>query len=415
MRIEKYSFGTGDRFGKQGNAQLHAIMEMNRLGVPVVPVWNKSNREHAIIGSSPPDVSREATMAIEESRYSGSYYVDADHINFNTVDRFMECCNFFTIDVAHFIGKKPEREAVNDFIGRYDKFLGTLKIPGITEIFNVTRRFLHDLAENYLVAVDEVSRIYRHISSAKGKDNFITEVSVDEAELVQGPAELFFILALLKERDVEVQTIAPKFSGLFAKGVDYIGDVTRFAREFEQDVAVVQHAIKTLGLSGNLKLSVHSGSDKFSIYPAIRTAIRKYDAGIHIKTAGTTWLEEVAGLAESGPEGLEIATEIYARSLERFEELSAPYATVLHIDRNMLPDPGLVKSWTGKQYLETLNHDPACKNYNPHFRQLIHVGYKIAAEMGGQFLSSLKKNKETISKRVSQNLLEKHLRPLFMD
>jgi hypothetical protein len=414
MKIEKYSFGTGDRFGKEGLAQLEALVEINRLGVPVVPVWNKSNREHSIIGSTPAHTGAAAAAAVAAGRYTGSYYIDADHINLETVDRFISSSNFFTIDVAHFIGRKPDRNAVEEFISKYGRYLGSMTIPGIAGKLDVTREFLSDLAENYLVAMEEVRKIYAHLCSVKGRENFIAEVSVDEAELVQGPLELFFILALLKENGVEVQTIAPKFSGLFAKGVDYIGDVKAFSREFEQDVAVIRHAIGELGLPEGLKLSVHSGSDKFSIYPAIKAAIKKFDAGIHVKTAGTTWLEEVIGLSESGIDGLEIAKEIYCRSVQRFDELTGPYATVLSINRKSLPEAAVVNGWNGKQFSEALTHDPTCSRYNPHFRQLIHVGYKTAAEMGEQFLDALDKHHEIIAGKVKNNLLERHLKPLFM-
>jgi tagaturonate epimerase len=414
MQIEKFSFGTGDRFGKEGMAQLSAIQEINRLGIPVVPVWNKSNREHAIIHSMPASVKAEAEAAVAEGRYAGMYYTDADHINLETVDRFVDSCNFFTIDVAHFIGMKASGDAVADFVTRYRQYLGSMRIPGIAQKLDVTVDFLTNHAENYLTALEEVKKIYDHICAIRGESGFITEVSVDEADYVQGPLELFFILAELKEKGIKVQTIAPKFSGLFAKGVDYIGDVDGFAREFEQDVAVVTYAGKELGLPGSLKLSVHSGSDKFSIYPAIRAAIQKFDAGIHVKTAGTTWLEEVNGLAEAGSEGLEIAKEIYARSCDRYDELTGPYATVLNINRQRLPGVAEVKSWNGRQFSEALTHDQACKSYNPHFRQLIHVGYKIAAEMGGHFLEALDKHHEVIAGKVKFNLLERHLKPLFI-
>jgi len=414
MKIEKYSFGTGDRFGKEGRAQLEAIMEINRSGIPVVPVWNKSNREHTIIGSVPAGVKAEAARAVADSRYPGNFYIDADHINLETVDKFIESSNFFTIDVAHFIGMKPDQDAVKDFAARYGKYLGAMTIPGIEKKLDVTQGFLANLAENYLVAMDEVRKIYNHICSVKDKANFIAEVSVDEAELVQGPLELFFILALLKENGVMVQTIAPKFSGLFAKGIDYIGNIKDFASEFEQDVAVIKHAAKELGMPENLKLSVHSGSDKFSIYPAIRAAIRKFDAGIHVKTAGTTWLEEVIGLAEAGHDGLEIAKRIYRQSLLRYSELTGPYATVLSINQQLLPPVSEVDKWNSRQFSEALTHDQKCKGYNPHFRQLIHVGYKIAAEMGEPFLAALDRHHEIIAGKVKNNLLERHLKPLFL-
>lgn len=414
MLIEKYSFGTGDRFGKEGLAQLRAVMEMNRLGIPIVPVWNKSNREHSIIGSLPVDVKNEAIQAVNTAGYLGSYYIDADHINMDTVDKFVAASNFFTIDVAHFIGMQSEPGAVADFKERYSKYIGNVTVPGITRPFYVTGEFLEKLGSNYLVALDEVRKIYERICHLKGPDHFIAEVSADEAELVQGPMELFFILAELKHLGVKVQTIAPKFSGLFAKGVDYIGDTSLFASEFEQDVAVVKYAVKELGMSKNLKLSVHSGSDKFSVYPFIKKAIRKFDAGIHVKTAGTTWLEEVTGLAESGNSGLEIAKEIYAASVERYDELTSPYATVLHVDKSKLPSVAEVEGWDGFRFTEAITHEKRCANYNPDFRQLIHVGYKVAAEMGERFLKALDENRDIVGERVKNNILEKHLKPLFL-
>ncbi len=237
---------------------------------------------------------------------------------------------------------------------------------------------------------------------------------MDETHQVQSPVELFFILAELKERGVNVQTIAPKFSGLFAKGIDYIGDIRKFAIEFEQDVAVIKYAIEKLHLPDNLKLSIHSGSDKFSIYPDIKKAIRKHDAGIHVKTAGTTWLEEVIGLASSDGEGLEIAKKIFIHSIERYDELTAPYASVLKINRSKLPSTTDVARWTSAQFVDALRHEQKCKDYSPDFRQLIHVGYKIAAELEDEYSDALDKYRSEIEKNVKYNLLERHLKPIFL-
>ncbi len=275
MKLEKYSFGMGDRFGKEGTAQLQAIQEINNLGIEVVPVWNKSNREHTIIGSSPAMVRKEAIDAVATCRYHGKYYTDADHVNADTVDRFIDSHDFFTLDVAHFIGIPPDAESTAAFVAGYSKYLGPMQIPGIERPFEVTPQFLEGLAKNYLTAINEVQKIYNHLCSVKGAANFVAEISVDEANSVQSPLELFFILALLKEKGVEVQTIAPKFSGLFAKGIDYIGDIEGFAREIDQDMAIIRHAVDVLGMPSNLKLSIHSGSDKFSIYPAIKSGYSK--------------------------------------------------------------------------------------------------------------------------------------------
>lgn len=413
MLLEKYSFGTGDRFGKEGRAQLAAIQEINKLGFNVVPVWNKSYREHSIVKTSHESVLKEAADAVRANKWKGNYYVDADHIGLSIVDEFVDYSNFFTIDVAHFIGEPCSINEKNEFVKNHSQFIGKLEIPGIEQEFEVTGEYLSKIANNYLNAINEVKAIYDHIVAKKGAGNFIPEVSMDECEIAQSPLELFFILAELRRLGVEVQTIAPKFTGLFAKGVDYIGDVKQFELEFEQDVAVTQFAVKTLGLPKNLKLSVHSGSDKFAIYPAMKRAIKKFDAGLHVKTAGTTWLEEVIGLAQSGGKGLEIAKEIYARSLERYDELTGPYETVLDIDKSMLPKASEVNGWDSKTFSDALTHEQGCKGYNASFRQLVHVGYKIAAEMGERFSNALDNYRDTIEKNVTYNILERHLKRLF--
>jgi tagaturonate epimerase len=413
MLIDKYSFGIGDRFTKEGEAQLEAILEINQKGVTVAPVWNKSYREHSIVKTNHSSVAKEAAEAVAAKGWKGNYYVDADHIGLKIVDEFIDYSNFFTIDVAHFIGQPADEQAKVEFIKRHGKYIGKMSIPGIDEVFDVTEDFLAGIADNYLLAILEVKKIYDHICSKKGKDNFIPEASMDECEIAQTPIELFFILAELKAQDVEIQTIAPKFTGLFAKGVDYIGDLDGFSREFEQDVAVCEFAKKELGLPSSLKLSVHSGSDKFSIYPSMKNAINKFGAGIHVKTAGTTWLEEVVGLAEAGGKGLDIAKKIYAGSMARYDELTGPYATVLDIDKSKLPTVEEVNAYSSEQFTNALIHNQSCKDYNPSFRQVIHVGYKIAVELGDEFKNALDEYRDIIAKNVKYNILNRHLSLLF--
>src|SRR5438034_2474 len=138
LKLGKYSLGVGDRFAQQAAAQLQACVLAAGLGVEVIPVWNKSNREHLIIGSDP------ATVRV---------------------------------------------------------------------------------ARKFLFAVQEAAAIYRHIAQAKGDGNFITEVSMDETDTPQTPPELLIILAALADEKVPMQTVAPKFTGRFNKGVDYVGDI----------------------------------------------------------------------------------------------------------------------------------------------------------------------------------------------
>jgi hypothetical protein len=196
--------------------------------------------------------------------------------------------------------------------------------------------------------------------------------------------------------------------------VDYIGDVAQFAREFDLDVAAIAYAVKHFGLPENLKLSVHSGSDKFSIYAAIHATMKKFDAGVHLKTAGTTWLEELIGLAEAGGDGLALAKEIYAQAFAHREELCAPYATVIDIDPAKLPSPEEVRGWTSEQYTSALRHVQANPAYNSSLRQLLHVGFKVAAKLERRYLDLLEANEAVIAKNVTENLFDRHIAPVFL-
>ncbi len=412
-RLEKFSMGIGDRFGHQGRAQLRAMQAARTEGMEIVPVWNKSFREHSIIGTRPADVRAEADAAVSEMGWKHSYYVDADHINFKNVESFIECSDFFTLDVAEEIGHPADPKAMEAFVRTCRDFLGTLRIPGIERPFVINEKMLEAAAAKYLFAVQQAGRIYRHLAEKKGAGTFITEVSMDETDSAQTPVELLLILSAIAREGIPAQTIAPKFTGRFNKGVDYVGNVEEFEKEFTEDLAVIAFSVKEFGLPENLKLSVHSGSDKFSIYGPIRRAIHRFGAGLHLKTAGTTWLEELIGLAEAGGEGLAIAKEVYAKALENRQALCAPYATVIDIDSAKLPSPKEVDRWDGKRFAAALRHNPKCPDYNPHFRQLLHVGYKVAAQMGSRFTDALERFEGEIAKHVSANLLERHIRPVF--
>jgi hypothetical protein len=413
VKIEKYTFGTGDRFAHQGRAQLQAILNAREAGIDVYPVWNKSNREHSIIKSQPGDVRAEADAAVAALGFKGAYYVDADHIGLKTVDAFIPASDFFTLDVADFTGKAAEADAVEAFLNAVRRYTGSLSIPGIDRPFDLNEKTVRGAAGKFLRAVQEAGRIYRYVEERKGREGFVTEISVDETDAPQSPVELFLILAMIAEERIPVQTIAPKFTGRFNKGVDYLGDLAQFEKEFDEDLSVIAFAIHEFGLADTLKLSVHSGSDKFSIYPIINRLIKKHNAGLHVKTAGTNWLEEVIGLAESGDEGLALVKEIYAQAREHYAELVAPYSTVIDINPNKLPGPKSVMGWSSSQYADALRHVESSPHYDPNFRQLLHVGFKVAAGMGRQFTGALEANEEIVARNVTENLFERHLRPIF--
>jgi len=411
--LGKYSIGMGDRFGHQGGAQLQAIIKASEKGVEITPVWNKSNREHTTIGTQPGDVRKAADQFVKTAGFRKPYFVDADHINFDTVDRFVESSDFFTIDVASYIGKKAEISDIEAFTSGVVNYLGDFRLPGSDLILSTSESQITIIAEKYLFAAVKAGDIYRKIEKSKGKGNFVTEVSMDEVPDPQSPVELFFILKMLSSENIPLQTIAPKFSGRFNKGVDYVGDPLKFGAEFEADLLVIDFAIKEFGLPANLKMSIHSGSDKFAIYPHIQSIIKKHDKGIHLKTAGTTWLEEVIGLAASGGKALDFVKEIYYKSLEKTEELCAPYADVIDINISMLPSADQVSQWDSRKFAASLRHIPGNADYNLNMRQLIHVGYKLAALRMDEYFKHLEENEAIVAQCVFENMFTRHICRLF--
>ena len=411
--LPRFTFGVGDRFAHQAEAQLASFEQLADTGVVVSPVWNKSNREHTFIGSEPASVRAAAAAAVAARKWPHPWFVDADHIRLDTVDRFLESSDFFTIDVADSIGKPAAAADIRAFVDRHAELVGTLDIPGCPEPIRLDRESAGAIAGKYLLACREAGAIWRRIQKARGGD-VVIEVSMDETDEPQTPPELLVILALLAAERVPLQTIAPKFTGRFNKGVDYVGDLVRFEQEFSDDVAVCAFAARQYGLPESLKLSVHSGSDKFSLYPVIRRTLARTGAGVHLKTAGTTWLEEVIGLAEAGGDGLALAREIYAYALDHVDEFCAPYATVIDIDRTKLPAAAEVAGWSGPRFAAAIRHVPTNPAFNPHLRQLLHVSFKVAAGHGSRYLDLLVAHREIVGRQVTENIFERHLAPLFL-
>src|ERR1700690_2666660 len=168
LTLSKYSLGVGDRFAHQAKAQLRACMLAGEQGAEVIPVWNKSHREHTTIGSVPGSVRTAADAAVRELGWTKPYHVDADHIRLETVDGFLSSSDFYTIDVADSIGKPADPASVRAFAERHPELSGRLEVPGIDRPFETTRADVERIAGKYLLAVQEAGAIYRHIASAKG-------------------------------------------------------------------------------------------------------------------------------------------------------------------------------------------------------------------------------------------------------
>ena len=414
LELPRFSIGVGDRFAHQARSQLAACVLAAEAGVTVIPVWNKSNREHTLIGSDPAQTRAAADSAVQQLGWHQPYFLDADHINLKTVDRFLKPCDFFTIDVADRIGQPAQPASVNAFLARHPELLGDVVIPGIEQPFHTDEASLRRVANTFLAATEDAAAIYGYLVQQKGAGSFIAEISMDETDSPQTPIELLIILAAIADAGIPIQTIAPKFTGRFNKGVEYVGNLTQFELEFNQDLAAIAFAVATYGLPANLKLSVHSGSDKFSLYSILYQAITRTGAGVHLKTAGTTWLEELIGLAEAGGDGLAIAKEVYAEAYSHADDLTRPYASVIDIDPAQLPSTALVNAWSSDEFTRALRHNQADPAYNPSFRQLLHVGFKVAAGMGDRYLHALDACRDIVAKNVTTNLFERHIRPVFL-
>jgi hypothetical protein len=404
--------GIGDRFAREGVAQLQAFRDALARGVEIIPVWNKSNREHLTVDTQPESVRTEAEAAVRSAGWHRPYFVDADHINLGTVDRYIDSADFFTIDVGDAIGGSCIDGEVAAFTGRHRDSLKSLDLSSLGLDADLPPDAVAAIACKYLPAVRQAAATYRRIVGQRGNTDFVTEVSMDETDAPQSPQEIFLILAALADEQIPLQTIAPKFSGRFNKGVDYVGNIHRFATEFEADVLAVHAAVRAFGLPANLKLSIHSGSDKFAIYDAVAAILKKHDAGVHVKTAGTTWLAEVEGLIEAGGDGLAMAKVLYAEALAHIDELCAPYASVLDVQRDALPAAATVDSWAATAFRDALLHDCSCPRYNPNLRQLMHVAYKLAAKKGERWFDLLATHREIVGRRVTANL-DRHIRLIF--
>ena len=178
LKLAHYSIGVGDRFGHQARAQIRAVQALKNQGVTVVPVWNKSFREHSLIGTHPADTRRAADAAVADEKWTSGYFLDADHISLKNVESFLPTSDFFTLDVADFIGQPVEAADSAAFADRHAGLTGRLSVPGIAQPLEIDRATLIKVASRYLAAIRAAGNLYRHIAAAKKTAPFVTEVSM---------------------------------------------------------------------------------------------------------------------------------------------------------------------------------------------------------------------------------------------
>lgn len=288
------SVGCGDRLGLATPGHIAAVRDGDMF-----PVFaQQSIREMTRAQRTPQQVMDDATWGVFRADYRGGWGSDADHLK--TTEDIDRCIaagyTGFTLDPGGFVDNAAHTDTVEALLKKFAALnwlrLGTspddLRARYKNEADDVT---LMRAACKYGAAISEVERLSAHIAQSMAGRAVDLEVSVDETETPTSPFEHHYIAAELRRLGVPFTGLAPRFIGDFEKGVDYKGDLTRFEAEF------VVHAELARGYG--YKLSIHSGSDKFSIYPIIA---RYAGELVHLKTAGTSWLEALRVIAMSAPD-----------------------------------------------------------------------------------------------------------------
>jgi len=374
------SFGFGDRLGLATPGHIAAVS-----GTNFAPIFaQQSVRENARTGRTPQQVMDDAKRAVDAAAWDASWGADADHLK--TVDDippFVDAgYTFYTIDPGEHVDNAADGDSVATLQQKvaamnWDE-LSALYLNGNTDqIWGAfeTETLLRAAAK-YGAAIQQATKMFNRL--AELKDAFDFEVSVDETDSPTTPLEHYFIANELTRRGVRFCSLAPRFIGRFEKGVDYIGDLDALDAELAKHAAVTAHF-------GTYKLSLHSGSDKFSVYPLI---VRHWGNRIHVKTAGTSYLEALRVLANHEPD---LFLKIYALGCEHYETDKKTYHVSAQLDR--LPD----------------THDLPSLLEDFHAREVLHVTFGSAlAEFGEEIKDSLVKHDDAYFDTLKTHF-DKHL------
>jgi len=336
------SAGFGDRLGLATPGHVGAL---RAVGGAIAPIFaQQSIREMTRTGRSPQAVIDDATWGTFEAGWTAGVGADADHLK---APADIDVCaaagfSFFTIDPGAHVDEHADRATPAELQAAYDalpwaqleddaaslraRLAGkTLDIEG--HRVHIDEGTLIKAAVKYGRAVAHVAAMFRHLCAAMKDRPFDLEVSVDETDTRTSHAEHVFVASELIRRGVRWVSLAPRFIGRFEKGVDYIGDTRAFEADVEVHAAIARRF-------GPYKISLHSGSDKFSIY---EIAARHTRGLVHLKTAGTSYLEALRAVAQVSPD---LFRAIYAFSRGRYDEDRASYHVSAALDR--APAPGTV-------------------------------------------------------------------------
>ncbi len=400
------SFGAGDRLGLATPAHVRAVR-----GAGVRPFFaQQSIREMTRTGRTPEQVLDSATFGVFQEGYRDGFGADADHLKTtDDIDATVAAgFTMFTIDPGDHVDNEAETDDPVTLKKKFEALpwerLETamvdqcarcidkgVRLPG-DSVVTLDEATLFRAAAKYGRALAHTAHMYRHLKAKMGDRPFELEMSVDETATPTSVEEHVFVASELARLGVEWVSLAPRFVGEFEKGVDYIGDLAAFEESFAAHVAVAQHF-------GPYKISIHSGSDKFSIYPI---AARLAGDLVHLKTAGTSYLEALRAIATIEPT---LLREILAFAIERYPEDRASYHVSADMGRAPAPE-GL--------------GDPDLPAVLDQFdaREALHVtfGSVLTAQEGGRprfkdrLMRALEENEEIHYDAVRAHI-ERHVRP----
>ncbi len=334
------SAGMGDRLGLATPGHVRAVRAVGGNIAPIFP--QQSIREMTRTGRTAQQVMDDAMWGVFAEGWRDGFGADADHLK---TPADIDTCiaagyTFFTIDPGEHVDDRAEsvdaaehrklfhalpwvelEDTPDQALRRYGSL--SLEIEGYQVVLDEAAALR--AAVKYGRAVAHVARMYRHLREVSGDRGAELEVSVDETEHVTSHAEHVYIASELKRLGVQWVSLAPRYVGHFEKGVDYIGDLGEFEADFAVHAAIARHF-------GPYKLSLHSGSDKFSVYPI---AVRQAHGLVHLKTAGTSYLEALRTIAQLDPA---LFREIYIFARERYEIDKASYHVSAELQRAPRPE-----------------------------------------------------------------------------
>jgi tagaturonate epimerase len=329
------SAGMGDRIGLATPGHVRAV---RATGSAISPIFaQQSIREMTRTQRTPQQVMDDATWGIFQEGWQAGAGADADHLK--TPEDIDACLaagySFFTIDPGAHVDNRAETAdlaALRELAGMLPDQIWPGKSGLSGRDFDVEGLKIHfdeftltKAAVKYGRALEHVSSMYHHLGRSAGQLPFELEVSVDETEQPTSHAEHLYIASELKRLGVRWVSLAPRYVGSFEKGVDYIGDISAFERDFAGHAAIARHF-------GPYKLSLHSGSDKFSVYPI---TARLTHGLVHLKTAGTSYLEALRTIASVD---VDLFREIYLFARERYETDKVSYHVSAELDSAPLPE-----------------------------------------------------------------------------